>query len=95
MFLRTSTLHEVGLFDERYFMYAEDFDLTRRIHRKFKTLFFPSVAIYHKFSRGSHRSIRLFLAHTFSMVKYFNKFGWFYDSERRAFNKQILKEIEE
>lgn len=93
MFLRTSTLREVGVFDERYFMYGEDYDLTRRIHRKYKTLFFPNATIYHKFSRGSHRSLRLFLAHTVSMIKYFNKFGWFYDSERKNFNKRILQEI--
>lgn len=93
MFLRTATLNEIGLFDERYFMYAEDFDLTRRIHRKFKTLFLPQISIYHKFSRGSHRSLRLFFAHTMSMIRYFNKFGWFYDKERRLFNRQILLEI--
>lgn len=93
MFLRMSTLHEVGLFDERYFMYAEDFDLTRRIHRQFQTLFYPHVSVYHKFSRGSHRSLRLFFAHTMSMIRYFNKFGWIYDSERRKFNRQILKDI--
>lgn len=93
MFFRTSTLQECGLFDERYFMYAEDFDLTRRIHRHFKTLFFPNVTIFHKFNRGSHRSLRLFLIHTMSMVRYFNKFGWFYDKERHHFNRQLLQEI--
>ena len=93
MFFRTSTLQECGLFDERYFMYAEDFDLTRRIHRRFKTLFFPNVTIFHKFNRGSHRSLRLFLIHTMSMVRYFNKFGWFYDKERHHFNRQLLQEI--
>ena len=95
MFLRMSALKDVGLFDERYFMYAEDFDLTRRIHRKYKTLFFPQVSIYHKFSRGSHRSLRLFFAHTTSMVRYFFKYGWFYDNERRHFNHRILEEIKQ
>ncbi len=93
MFLRVSALQEVGLFDERYFMYGEDFDLTRRIHRKYSTLFFPQVSIYHKFNRASHRSFRLFLAHTVSMIRYFNKFGWIYDGERFKFNRAILKEI--
>lgn len=93
MFLRTSTLKETGLFDERFFMYAEDFDLTRRIHRTFRTLFFPQVSIYHKFSRGSHRSLRLFIAHTMSMIRYFNKYGWFYDNERHRFNREILNDI--
>lgn len=95
MFLRINALYDIGLFDERYFMYAEDFDLTRRIHRKYRTLFFPQVSIFHTFNRGSHRSFRLFLAHTVSMIRYFNKFGWIYDSERRKFNRNILKEIKE
>lgn len=93
MFFRVSTLKEVGLFDERFFMYGEDFDLTRRIHRHYKTLFFPMVNVYHKFSRGSYHSLRLFMVHMASMVKYFNKWGWIYDAERRKFNRQILKDI--
>lgn len=94
MFLRMDALKEVGLFDERYFMYGEDFDLTRRIHRHYRTLFFPRVSIYHKFNRGSHHSVRLFLVHLMSMVRYFNKFGWFRDKERSRFNSRLLDEIE-
>jgi GT2 family glycosyltransferase len=41
MLFRISALKQVGFFDERFFMYAEDFDITRRMHSKFKTLFFP------------------------------------------------------
>ena len=33
--------------------------------------------------------------HIQSAIKYFNKFGCFFDKERRLMNKQILKEIEE
>lgn len=95
MFFRMSALQEVGLFDEHFFMYAEDIDITRRIHRKYKTLFFPEVSIYHKFNRASHRSLRLFRIHLVNIIKYFNKWGWVYDNERRTFNKRLLAEIEE
>ena len=95
MFFRISALQDVGMFDTRYFMYGEDYDITRRIHKKYQTLFFPEVSIYHKFNRASHRSLRLFIAHLTSMVKYFFKWGWIYDSERHKFNKQLLNEIEE
>lgn len=95
MFLRTEVLQEVGGFDERFFMYSEDIDLTRRIHRKYKTLFFPQVSIYHKFSRGSHRNFRLFVVQIVSTIQYFFKYGWFVDKERRQFNRQILSEIKE
>lgn len=93
MFFRISALKSEGLFDERFFMYMEDVDLTRRLHTKFKTLFFPSVSIYHRFARLSHRNWRLAIIHMFSALKYFNKWGWIYDSGRRRFNKVILKEI--
>lgn len=30
-----------------------------------------------------------------SAIKYFNKFGWFFDKERNQMNNKILKEIDE
>src|SRR5574344_963526 len=41
MLLRMSAVKEVGLFDEQFFMYAEDIDMTRRIHQRYKTLYYP------------------------------------------------------
>ena len=93
MFFRLSALKEEGLFDERFFMYMEDVDITRRLHVKYKTLFFPSVSIYHRFSRLSYHKWSLSVQHMISVVKYFNKWGWIYDSGRRRFNKVLLKEI--
>ena len=40
MLFRVAALRRVGLFDERFFMYPEDIDLTRRIHAEFRTVFF-------------------------------------------------------
>ncbi len=93
MFLRMSALKDVGLFDERFFMYIEDTDLTRRLHARYKTLFYPSVSIYHRFSRLSYHNWRLSLIHISSVVKYFNKWGWIYDRDRRLFNKRLLKHL--
>ena len=93
MFLRMSALKSEGLFDERFFMYIEDTDLTRRLHVKYKTLFYPSVSIYHRFSRLSYHKWHLSLVHIVSVVKYFNKWGWIYDSGRRRFNKRLLKQL--
>lgn len=95
MFLRVSALKSEGIFDERFFMYMEDVDLTRRLHAKHKTLFYPSVSIYHRFSRLSYHKWKLSLAHMASVVKYFNKWGWIYDSSRRRFNKTLLKELKQ
>ena len=75
MFFRVNALKSEGIFDERFFMYMEDVDITRRLHAKYKTLFYPSVSIYHRFSRLSYHNWQLSLAHMISVVKYFNKWG--------------------
>lgn len=73
MLFRNSALKECGLFDERFFLYPEDIDITRRIHQKYKTLYWPSVSIIHDHSRASARSPRLFLIHLYNMALYFLK----------------------
>jgi GT2 family glycosyltransferase len=95
MFLRVDTLRRVGLFDEQIFLYTEDTDLTRRIHKHYRTIFFPEATIYHYNQRGSYKSIIILMHHTFSAIKYFNKWGWFNDSERENINQRILLKFSE
>lgn len=94
MFMRLSILQENNIFfDDGYFMYCEDFDLIRRLHRVAKTLYFPDVTIVHDHARESYKSKKMLWAHIRSAVRYFNKWGWFYDRERRKMNKRVLGEI--
>ena len=93
MFIRTEVLKKVGLFDERFFMYLEDTDLSRRIHRVAKTIYYPYVHIYHEYGKGSYKSLKLLYYHIKSAIKYFNKYGWFFDKEREEINKKILKKL--
>ena len=93
MFIRTEVLKKVGLFDERFFMYLEDTDLSRRIHRVAKTVYYPYVYIYHEYGKGSYKSLKLLYYHIKSAIKYFNKYGWFFDKERQEINKRILKKL--
>jgi GT2 family glycosyltransferase len=45
---RKSVLEKVGLFDEDYFMYAEDIDLCYRIKKAgFKIMYVPTVSVLH------------------------------------------------
>jgi GT2 family glycosyltransferase len=90
MMINCTALSEVGVFDERYFMYMEDVDLCRRIHEKFKTIYFPEVAIYHAYERGSYRSFRLMMHHIVSALLYFQKWGWISDEERIAINQKAI-----
>ena len=93
MFFRLSAVKEIDYFDESFFMYAEDIDITRRLHEKYKTLYYPELPVYHKFSRASPRSMRLFFVQGFNIMKYFDKWGWFNDKQRDEFNRRLLNEI--
>ncbi|MEE9409167.1 MAG: glycosyltransferase [Polaribacter sp.] len=93
MFCRVSCFHKVGLFDDRYFMYMEDLDLSRSFHRHFETIFFPEVKILHGFRSESRVNKKLLKALIISAIKYFNKYGWVFDVERRKMNKSLLEKI--
>lgn len=94
MFMRTQSLADNKLlFDERFFMYCEDFDLMRRLHRVGKTVYFPYATIVHNHSKESYKNRKMLFMHISSACKYFNKYGWFFDKERKVMNSTILKEI--
>jgi hypothetical protein len=93
MLFRTSALKKVGLFDERFFMYPEDIDITRRMHAQFRTLFFPAATIVHDHAQESYKSKRMLWIHATNLIKYFNKWGWLFDAERKAVNAKILKSL--
>ena len=92
MFLRVSVLKQIGGFDERFFMYAEDLDLCRRIGAVAKTVYFPLVSVYHEYAKGSYKNRKLLRYHICSIIKYFNKWGWFFDRTRKKMNSKILKQ---
>ncbi len=93
MFFRISAFQKVGLFDERFFMYPEDIDITRRMHRYYKTMFWPKVTIIHAHRAASYKSKKMLKIHMQNMIKYFNKWGWVFDRERRNFNRRLLIEL--
>ena len=91
--LRLDAIQEVGMYDERFFMYFEDFDLSRRMHQKYKTIYFPEVSVIHGYEGGANKSWKLFKVFVKSMATYFNKWGWFFDKEREKFNKTTLAQF--
>jgi GT2 family glycosyltransferase len=93
MFMRTKILKRIGLFDERFFMYLEDTDLSRRIHNVAKTIYYPQVYVYHGFEKGSFKDFKLFKFHVASTIRYFNKWGWFFDKKRKKINAKVIKNI--
>lgn len=91
MLIRTEALAAAGMFDERFFLYFEDVDLSRRLRRVGRTVFYPHVTIVHDYGRGSYHDWRLFWHHVVSAVRYFNKWGWCFDGERRRINAAARK----
>ena len=93
MFLRVDVLKKVGMFDERYFMYAEDLDFCRRIGEVSKTMYYPAVSVFHEYGKGSYKNKKLLKYHICSIVKYFNKWGWIFDKKRTQKNKECLVKL--
>ena len=77
MFCRTDVLQKVNGFDERYFLYLEDFDLCRKIQNQgFRTVYNPTVNVIHHWERASYKNIKMTAIHAISTIHYFNKWGW-------------------
>ncbi len=91
MFLRIETLEKVKGFDERFWMYCEDFDICRRIGNISRTVFNPNIKVVHYHKKESYTNKKLLLQHIISAVKYFNKWGWIFDSKRKKTNTQIIQ----
>lgn len=75
MFFRNTVLQKIGGFDERFFMYLEDVDISRRSAKVAKNIHFPVVSIFHEHGKGSYKSLRLLWYHISSTFKYFWKWG--------------------
>jgi hypothetical protein len=81
------------MYDDAYFMYFEDWDLSRRIHSRYKTIYFPKVSVYHGYESGANKSSKLFKIFVNSAITYFNKWGWLFDSEREKINNDALSQF--
>ena len=76
MLARTAVLRAVGGFNEQFFLYFEDFDLSLRLKNKGRLVFDPSVRIVHHGGYAATkgwRHLRYFVA---SGIRFFNHHGW-------------------
>lgn len=82
LFTRAEALKDVGLFDERFFMYYEDNDLCRRFWENgYKVVYHPAAEMIHYHRRASadggllkQLTSRFTWIHIHSAVKYFRKY---------------------
>ena len=85
MFCRTSMLKACGGFDERFFLYFEDADLTLRMQKQGRTVYNPALTVTHMWKRDNHK-IRGILHELASMTRFLLKWRRISPagSERRA-----------
>jgi GT2 family glycosyltransferase len=77
MLIRGEDFKQIKGFDERYFMYFEDYDLCLELGRQSKRIVYtPFSSVTHYYERGAHKNSRLFKIFLKSMTKFFNKWGW-------------------
>ena len=74
--VRTSTFKAVGGFDESYFMYVEDADLTQKMRTRGKAYLVPQYTAIHAWHRAAHRDLKPALWQTGNLLKYFHKWGF-------------------
>jgi GT2 family glycosyltransferase len=75
MLARCGPLLQVGGFDERFFLYLEDADLTRRLRALGECVHLPLSTVKHSWGRGSHNSFWLMVVTLQSAFLYFRRWG--------------------
>lgn len=93
MAFRMKSLQEIGLFDERFFMYPEDIDITRRMYEQYLPIYLPEATVVHRHEAASYKNFKLLWIHIRNMILYFNKWGWIWDKKRKQINQQVLKDL--
>jgi GT2 family glycosyltransferase len=76
MLFRRDAFVRLKGFDQRFFLYFEDCDITLRAKEIGRAVYVPQAHVTHDWARGSHRSKWLTWVTIVSLVKLFNKHGW-------------------
>ena len=76
MLIRSEAFRRTGGFDERYFLYLEDADLTRSLARDGRCVHLPVAGVVHGWGRGNYRNLGLMAVNLASAWHYFRKWGW-------------------
>lgn len=71
--IRGDAFKALGGFDERFFMYLEDADLTLRAKKFGRTVIAPQFAVTHEWNRESAKKLKYFLIHLCSCFRFLSK----------------------
>ena len=76
MLVRTEALRAVGGFNEHYFLYFEDFDLSLRLGSQGRIIFNPAMRIVHHGGYAASKGILHVKYFLRSGLSFFNQHGW-------------------
>ena len=76
MLCRTTMLQVVQGFDERFFLYFEDYDLSLRIRQLGKITCLPAMEVAHSGGEASRKGLKHILMFSGSAIRFFNRWGW-------------------
>ena len=94
LLISQNALDKVKGFDERFFLYMEDVDLSRRVcDTGLPVRYYPGSTVIHVAQAKSYKNIKFLSYHIFSAIKYFNKWGWFTDKKRNKLNNLCLSSL--
>lgn len=91
--IRSKVISDIGYYDPRFFLYFEDWDLSRRAFDKYRTVFYPFESIYHSRSKARGISIKKWINRILSYIKYFDKWGWTVNQEHSRINSRIISSV--
>ena len=76
MLMRGASYTEVGGFDERYFLYFEDFDLSLRLAASGALHYLPTMGIVHHGGYAARKGWRHIVMFLRSGIRFFSDHGW-------------------
>ncbi len=74
--IRTEVFRAMGGFDESYFVYVEDADITREAQKFGKVMYVPDAHVRHAWHRDARRRWKNFWLQIRSMLHYWHKWGF-------------------
>jgi N-acetylglucosaminyl-diphospho-decaprenol L-rhamnosyltransferase len=86
LLVRSDAFHALGGFDERFFLYCEDYDLCARFYAAgYGLASVPEAVAVHNAQRASHRAFKYFIWHLSSLLKVWtSRAFWKVTLDRRA-----------
>ena len=76
LLIRTAVFKRLNGFDERFFLYQEDSDLSRRAMQEGEIIYHPEMVVTHAWARENTRSLKGIAHQIRSVFRFFGKWGW-------------------